>query len=328
MKSCTALVYGWYNQGNVGDQLFIESLRDLFPDVSFVFTDNITAASLLSIDVVVLGGGSFLLDMPNIDAEALAILRHKKVCYIGVGVEATIHPIHEILMSRARFIAIRSPQQLDHVKKINPNTIVIPDLVFALQKKVSLTDQKVRSVLVVPNISVVPRWDDPHWKHAAWGYFKSEFAQFLDFLIENRYHINFVSMCANSAMDDSWASAEIISSMQNRSREYLRAEPLPTDFESVSRIFGNYEAVITQRFHGIVLSEMTKRPHLVIAHHDKLKDHYNSHGNYLSYYGVTKHDLIEQFSRTIRMNTTHILPIETNIFDELKLLFRGLQSEA
>ena len=73
----------------------------------------------------------------------------------------------------------------------------------------------------MPNIAVLPQHTDPHWKHVAWSYFKSEFVQFLDWLIENDYHPQFFSMCHNMEMDDSWVSSELIGHMTNRSRDYF-----------------------------------------------------------------------------------------------------------
>jgi len=322
----TALVYGWYNKGNVGDQLFIESFKHLLPDVDCTFTEIITAASLQSVSIVIFGGGSFLLDPPQMKGDMIPLLQKKRIFYLGVGVEAIIHPIHQKLMKQSELVAIRSPDQLSMVKSINPNTIVTPDIVYSLQDKITLSPKLSRSVLILPNISVVPRWSDPHWKHAAWDYFKLEFAQFLDYLVENKYQLGFLSMCSNQEMDDQWAAAEIVIRMVHRDSKHFVNHEF-TDLQHLSSIFSKYESVITQRFHGVVLSEMMSIPYLTIHHHDKLKDCYPGNGNYLSYYGITKHDLIDQFSLTTRMNYTSVLPIETNIFDGLKQPFISLQSE-
>jgi polysaccharide pyruvyl transferase WcaK-like protein len=322
MTSPRVLVYGWYNKGNIGDQLFIEAFRNLFLDLDFVFTESITVASLQSVSIVIFGGGSFLLDAPQVQPAALPLLEDKRIFYLGVGVEASVHPIHQNLMRRAELLAIRSPVSLDFTKSINPNTVVIPDLVYCLQDKIIQSPKYKKSVLILPNITVVPRWSDPHWKHVAWEYFKTEFAQFLDWLISEQYQIGFLAMCSNKEMEDHWASAEIISRMKRRNSQYIINHSF-TDMENLSSVFSKYETVITQRFHGVVLSEMMRIPHLVIHHHDKLKDCYPSEGNYLSYYGATKHELISQFSLTRRINYSSVLPIEPNIFDRIKQPLQG-----
>src|SRR5271169_6096331 len=110
------LVYGWYHQGNIGDDLFIDSYLHLFPDIDFVFSDSITTDKLRDVDAVFFGGGSFLFDRPTISNEALQNLSSKKIFYLGVGVEADIHDTHQKLMSQALLIATRSSDQVERLK--------------------------------------------------------------------------------------------------------------------------------------------------------------------------------------------------------------------
>src|SRR5271166_2896019 len=215
------LVYGWYFHGNIGDDLFVEAYKHLFPDIDFVFTDEIKEWDLDNIDAVFFGGGSFLLERPQIADKALEKLKAKKIFYLGVGVEKDIHPIHIELMSLAKMVAIRSPDQLDRVRQINPNVSVIPDLVYSLQSKVKQSERSNHSVLIMPNISVVPQRSEPYWKHAAWAYFKSEFCQFLDWLEESEYHLHMFSMCLGPEADDDWAASELVSFMDSRSYYYM-----------------------------------------------------------------------------------------------------------
>jgi polysaccharide pyruvyl transferase WcaK-like protein len=285
------LVYGFYFKGNIGDNLFIEAFQHIFPDIEFVFTDHIDLVSLDNIDVVFFGGGSFLLDEPYITAPALQKLYLKKIFYLGVGVEAKINFMHLDLMSKSVMIATRSLDQIDSLKLINKNVIYLPDLIYSLQSKVKLSSKLNRSVLIMPNISVVPRGSDPHWKHSAWNYFKSEFAQFLDFLIDEEFNINLFPMCKGISLDDDWASAELVSHMNDRSCFYIHPTcNRPENIEEVTALISKYDVVITQRFHGIVLAQMTKVPCLSISHHDKIKSEHS-----ISYYGVSKDKLIEKF---------------------------------
>ncbi|SRR5258708_3536112 len=310
------LVFGWYNNFNIGDNLFIEAYQHLFPDFEFIFTESIDVYKLKDVKTVFFGGGSFLLDDPNIAPKALKILKNKKIFYIGIGVEANIHPVHLDLMSRAVLIATRSPDQLERLKLINPNIRIIPDLVYALQPKVKLSQKINRSVLIMPNIIVVPQGIDPQWKHAAWAYFKSEFTQFLDWLVDNDYHPSFFSMCSGKEMDDEWASSELIGHMKNRDRNYL-LRSLSADIAAATYLVSRYETVITQRFHGIVLSEMTRTPYIAIHHHDKLKCSKPNEGIFLSYYNSSKQSFIDAFNRAKVMNYVNVLPIDYHMFEGL-----------
>lgn len=311
------VVYGWYHQGNIGDDLFVDAFRNLFPNYKFTFVTRFTSASLKDADAVFFGGGSFLYAKPNISDADLEVLKSKKIFYIGVGIEADVHPIHLDLMSKAKLIATRSNEQVDRIKKINPNTLFIPDIVYSLQEQVMAPTPIQKTVLVMPNISVVPKRDDAHWKYASWTYFKSEFSQFLDGLIADKYHINFLPLCNNRTLDDKAAAIEIINMMSYRNYHSIKEIP-PANMAAISQILSQYSVIITQRFHGIVLAEMARVPYIAIHHHDKLKNSIPHEGKYVSYYGLNKQELIDQFNSTIKMKYSSVLPIESNIFKELQ----------
>ena len=308
-----ALVYGWYHKGNLGDDLFIESFRTLLPGVELTFVDHIEVADLQSVSAVIFGGGSFLLGYPDMADGVADILDQKKIYYLGVGVEKDIHPFHERLMRRAEFIAIRSSDQLERVKAINPNTMCIPDLVYALRSQATILPRQQKKVLIVPNVLVIPKWDDPQWKHASWNYFKSEFCQFLDYLVEDKYQLRFLSMCQNDVQSDTRAAMEIISGMRYGVDRYLVNRPI-NNFQLSTELFSQCTVAITQRFHGIVLSEVTNTPYMAIQHHDKLRNSQNS----IPYYGLNKDRLIDHFNQAQAMKYSSVLPIETNIFERLR----------
>jgi polysaccharide pyruvyl transferase WcaK-like protein len=308
------LVYGWYHQGNIGDDLFMEAFQHLFPNVDFFFSESITTEKIKDMDAVFFGGGSFLFDRPNIADEVLPLLLSRKIFYMGVGVEADIHPVHQKLMAQAKLIATRSSDQVERLKSINPNVRFLPDLVYSLQSKLDKDSKRGKSVLVMPNIAVVPCNSDPHWKHASWAYFKSEFGQFLDWLLEQGYSLHLFAMCRGLNLDDDWASAELINAMNKRNRNRLVVEK-PSGIQQVSRLFSRYETIITQRFHGIVLSEMLRTPYMAIHHHDKLKLSQPHSGISASYYNSSKHSFINAFEQTINLNITNTLPIESTIFE-------------
>lgn len=310
------LVYGFYGKNNLGDDLFIDSFKKIFPDLNLIFTSIITPDLLKDVSAVFFGGGSFLYDHPNISTKDLDLLKQKKIFYIGIGIEADIHPCHIDLMSSAELIATRSLEQLDRVKSINCNAIYIPDIVYSLRHLVSKISKKTPSVLVLPNISVVPKHKDPYWKHASWNYFKSEFCQFLDLLVShNKCKLNFFAMCQNKDLDDSFAAAEIINCMTARNNTYILDEV--NDFSEITKTFSQYDVIITQRFHGIVIADMVGVPFIAIHHHDKIKNAQSINGKFVSYYGLTKSNLTEEYLSVKNMDILNILPIESNTFERL-----------
>jgi len=309
----TILVYGWYNQGNLGDDLFVDAFKSIFPNFNFIFTDHIESKHLQDIDGVFFGGGSFLGEPLKISNDIVfELLKQQKIMYIGVGSETDIHPTHKQLLPLAKLIALRSGVNFDAIKQINANTIVIPDLVYALEIPPALSKIS-KSILYIPNILVIPKWDEPHWKHAAWDYFKIEIAQVLDTYIQDKYTINFLPFCINSKLNDYNAAAEISNRMNKLNGKSILDKP--NDAKSALETISKYDIVITQRFHGTILAEMAGTHCLTIHHHDKLK---HSTGARISYYSSSKNYLIEEINKLLSIKVNTILPIESNIFITLK----------
>jgi polysaccharide pyruvyl transferase WcaK-like protein len=302
------LVFCFYNKQNIGDDLFCDAFKYLFPNCNFTFTDKITI--LDSFDAVFIGGGSFLNEAIKIEPHLFNKLKELPIFYIGVGAETKIHETHTELLKLAKLIAIRTPEHLDKIKKLNSNVIAIPDLVYSLPANIS-SNKIEKSILYIPNILVVPNYKDPHWMHTSWEYFKSEFAQFLDEIKDEGYTLNIFPMSCNYKVDDRRASAELINkSFSLNSNELLDKE---TDFNKVINLFSKYSLVITQRFHGIILANIANVPVISIYHHDKLKDNQYS----LSYYGFKKSDLRAKINLIENSNYSANLPIKSDTFKYL-----------
>lgn len=314
-NSNKVLVYGWYHQQNIGDDLFIQAFQRIFPELSFTFVNRITVSDLTDVSSVFFGGGSFVYDAPSMEPNALELLKQKSIFYIGIGIEGNIDPVHQQLMQLAKVIAIRSPNQLEQVLKLNENTMVVPDIVYSLAKT-PIATQKKKTVLIIPNIIVVPNHGDPQWKHASWNYFKSEFCQFLDELLIQGYKFDFLSMCSNNIINDLGASIEIINQMKNRKYNSI-VEPESYQIDYLINLFAQYEVIVTQRYHGIVLAQLARVPYISIHHHDKLKNSSIKEGSYLSYYGLNKQQLFSQFNCMKSKKFNEFQLTESNVFEEL-----------
>jgi hypothetical protein len=334
------VVYGFYNtHQNLGDELFKLAFYRLFPKCEVLFTDVISPK--LKADVLVFGGGSFL-DSPIISehhtdsakaptyaegifGNGLGCSNCATVCYIGVGGETEINQDHEILLRHAKLVALRSDVKLDVISKLCSNTFVIPDLVYSLAPKdyVAKTPTPKR-VLLCPNINTVPKYDDPHWKHQAWQHFKFEFAQALDHLITEGYSIDYLPMSTHREQLDAHAMVEIQNLMKKGHLLTCKDAPFPnyplnqTDLAPLINLFGSYETIITQRFHGAVLSELARRPYLSLVHHDKLASTSLNEGLFRSYYAVSKTTLIRDFLAAQTKSPPPLLPLNQAAFDPLK----------
>jgi len=299
------LVFGFYSKNNAGDDLFKEAFKHLFPALEFYFTDHITINLLKDKDAVFIGGGSFLDQKPDIKEGALIPLGKKPIFYLGVGAETNIHETHQKLMRRALLIAIRSPHT-DKIKEINENVIEIPDLVYSLATKSQFNKSSHNSILFLPNIMTVPKWNNPHWMHISWEYYKMEIAQTFDHLIDTGRDINYYAM-SSGKLNDEYAAIEIKNSMVKTQINSL----IKIDNIDIPALIRQHSLVITQRYHGAILAEIAQVPYICIHHHDKLKStHYNL-GSFIPYFEFSKDRLLKEINNSPNQQT---LTIEPHIF--------------
>lgn len=300
------LIYGFYGKGNIGDELFKKAFLKLFPNQELKFVSHLVESDINSCQCVIFGGGSFLGGKLSGTPKAVELLFGKKIFYIGVGIESYIDPIHVKLLSHAKLIATRSLDQIDRIKTLCDGTVIfLPDLVYILCSGMYSQDRA--KTIFIPNALVLPKNKDPHWKHASWNYFKSEFSQFLDYLIEQGEQIDIMSMCDNPETKDHYAAIEIINLMHYGKQINI----FHCDIDLIDYFVAQYQFIITQRFHGIILSQMTQTPYLAISHHDKLLNAQPMQGQCLSYYGVTKNQLIQAF----QSRNSQKIDFETNLQD-------------
>lgn len=281
----------------MGDNLFIEAYQELFPEYQLTFTEKITDELFEAHDALFLGGGSFLDGPPNCSRELLEKLPSKPMIYLGVGAETSIHLWHKFLLQKARLVCIRSQHSVDKIKLLNANTIFCPDLVYALGNKIQPQPKKAKSILFMPNAHVISKWNDAAWKHTAWEYFKSEFSQTLEVLLEQGHSIDVLPMCHNSRHKDEFTAIEIINKMTNGKITILPFKE--HDFASLSNIVSSYELIISQRYHGLVISDMVKIPCINLHHHDKLKEFSAPLTKNIDYYRTSKSAILSAIDNAL-----------------------------
>jgi exopolysaccharide biosynthesis predicted pyruvyltransferase EpsI len=104
--------------------------------------------------------------------------------------------------------------------------------------------------------------------------------------------------------------------MNHRDAKLLLTDE-PHSIQDITKLISQYQIVITQRFHGIVLSEMSGVPCIALHHHDKLQDTYSRQSTFLSYYGCYKQKLIDNLTFTLETNTSPNLSLFSNAFETL-----------
>lgn len=314
------LVYCFYNKYNIGDNLFIEAYKKLFPQYNFTFTGKLTEELFNNNDVLFLGGGSFLDGEPNIPRDLLEKLPSKPIVYLGVGAETSIHPWHKYLLKKAKLVYIRSIKSIDKILELNPNTFWCPDLVYAISDNFELSNKKSKSILYLPNSHVISKWNDAAWKHSAWEYFKSECSQAFEMLLDKGYNIDVFPMCNNKHHNDTFTAIEIINKMISNKLKMLPFEEV--DFNKICKIISSYELVISQRYHGLVIADITQTPCINLHHHDKLKEFSGTFTKNIDFYKCAKTSILDAVDDILFVNSLQIsnsnVAINLDAFENLK----------
>lgn len=285
------LVYGWYGHANVGDELMAEALRKILTGHELKFVSHIKNDHLKDVDLVLIGGGSFLSFPLNMDGGAWSSITKKPIIYVGVGAETDVHYKQARYLERAAAVFVRSAPS-PQFSEIRPDAVLIPDLSLALQTT-SFVKRPNRQILFIPNAQVLPTRTSPNWERASWDYFKSEAAQALDELIVAGWKVTMAPFCDDANRRDSWACAELIAHCSERHKIHCLDASWYGDaaFEKVRPAFDAASVIVTQRYHGAVIAQSTGAPCVVVHHHDKLARIDSTVAKLVPYYGVQKNAL-------------------------------------
>lgn len=284
-------MYGWYGHSNVGDELMAEALRRILVGHELKFVSYIKNSDLADVDLVIVGGGSFLSFPLKMDGAAFASIGKKPIVYVGVGAETEVHSEQTWHIQRASAVFVRSTPS-ESFTSVRTDAILMPDLSLALQTT-SFVKRPNRQILFIPNAQVLPTRTSPNWERASWDYFKSEAAQALDELIVAGWKVTMAPFCDDANRRDSWACAELIAHCSERHKIHCLDASWYGDaaFEKVRPAFDAASVIVTQRYHGAVIAQSTGAPCVVVHHHDKLARIDSTVAKLVPYYGVQKNAL-------------------------------------
>jgi len=254
-------VFGWYGNGNLGDEAFKISFQQLWPKVDFTF-GNCIPPVINDYDQLWVGGGSFL-------NQPISNLGNVKIptTFIGVGV-SEVHPANLPALKNSDVIC-RDVKSLSLVQKITTKSArSISDLVFARKdlQEVGPRHPK-KQIVVLANDFLTPSGNVPDWKSLSYYWFIQEYAKVLDRFAEQGYRMLMLPMCVNAKVDDRRAAAAILG--RSKYPEKYIWNLMPTSEEELLAHLLESELLITQRFHGIVYGMVAEIPTIAIKCHDK-----------------------------------------------------------
>lgn len=260
MARYRVFVLGWYGHNNLGDEAFKDAFRRLWPNISFVFGDELSE-EINTYDALWIGGGSFLDNkLVGLDSVNLQI----PISFIGIGLNKSTRLENKALLLKAKKIIVRDSESTTFC----PSAIVAPDLVFSLPRDPCLINLgKKQQVTILLNDFITPTNLSPEWVTFSYHRFINEFSEACNALIDLGYILHFIPMCTGN-VDDRRLAANVIGRISNKDKAiwYLR----PVTLTELMLQISLSEFVVTQRFHGIVLSTICGIPFVSIRAHDKL----------------------------------------------------------
>lgn len=282
MGSKKVIVVGWYGHKNLGDEAFKASFQYLWQDFDLTFLDYVPA-DVNQYDASIVGAGSFL-DQP---VKGIASIRIP-TAFVGVGI-TRVHPENQSTLERAKVVVTRN-----HVALSVP-TLYAPDMVFA--QKLATDSQRRKVITVLMNNHFTPRPKALEWQLRSWDWFCTEFAQAADRMIDaTGCQLEFLPMCTNKFEDDRRCAGYVIDRMYNKAKVITCYAELNSQ-QFVRRIETS-QLVITQRFHGMVYSVMSRTPFIAISGHDKIRDltEQLQYKTLVQYYGFSINNFMEAYA--------------------------------
>jgi hypothetical protein len=292
------LVIGWYGHNNIGDETFQNVFRYLWPDVMFVFGDQVPT-NVNEYDALIFGGGSFLdREIPSLVTPDFVTI---PVGFVGVGIHSAIHLTVREWLAKAAIIVARNLGPWGKPLNSPGPILCAPDLFFGTEWRgvnwpISPPNSAPK-LLVLGNDSVIPGRDEVRWRGDAWNWFASEFAAILDRDYKG-WSIDFYPMCTSDSArgiardDDRLFPAPIVAQVEERSA--IRVFNEPVDLLTLTARIDRASLVISLRLHGVILSTIMGTPHVGICMHDKMVSYFTDRDwwkNRCNYYGFSSDTL-------------------------------------
>lgn len=253
-------VIGWYGKYNLGDDLFMRSLHNLFPDFELHFSDGDIHENACA---VMLGPGD-VMDMEYLRKYDRSI----PIVAFGVG----FRNIEEVnILSEIDFSYISVRSNADYLLATNQghSVALMADPVFSLyserEGQVDVDNLSAGKVLMVCNEEINARWKSPSpAKLAAFSYatyFSEVLARGMSVLEQEFWTV--WPIFSHRVPSDEAMTLDIASRMIPPLFNLDIARPDSDD--EIHAIFSGARFCISMRFHGIVLALLHRRPVLALS---------------------------------------------------------------
>jgi polysaccharide pyruvyl transferase WcaK-like protein len=201
----------------------------------------------------------------------LAVCCRVKVLFLGIGVGPIYRPLSRQLIKMslrmATYRSYRDRASQQYLEKIHFSTRrdrVYPDLAFGLPQRILPSPKPARQPPLVIGVGIKgPKKGDTGATNIA---YLDAMAGFVSWLCANGYTVR---LLVGDIEYDARTRQDFIQRLQSGSQHHLISEPTPT-VEELLRQLQDTDAVISTRFHNLVLALLLGKPVIAISDHPKL----------------------------------------------------------
>lgn len=304
-----AIILGWYGFGNLGDELLLDATLnyfskhfDYFYYHSPVDLNKKNAASFylgrkrdilafffltLQIDILILGGGSYLRDLgskKNLIIKLLllscAVILRKKIVFFGSGLGPFSYNRSNLFLkwlllnvTYASFRDNRSAELYRHIT--HQNALVVPDPVLLLFEN-RIINKRSPQKKEYQNIAFALReWHDSNMENDESDHYCMLIQSIKELILkldtdENNIKITFLIFQKNSL--DHMANDDVIyqTIVNQIDIPNFEIKLLPHDLDEIDKTYKDIDILIGMRLHSLILGSVYQIPMIGIAYDDKV----------------------------------------------------------
>jgi polysaccharide pyruvyl transferase WcaK-like protein len=206
----------------------------------------------------------------------LAALRRTKLVFLSVGVGPIHHPLSRWFLKRSLALAgrrsYRDEASKQYLEKIGFNTdhdFVCPDLVFGLSQRNLVCDVRADGRRVV-GLGLKDYATTGRKEPKEFGEYLDTMAAFVSWLQSRGYGVR---LLIGDTQYDTWVIEKFVNVLKTRNiptnAPLLITEPART-VRNLLRQVGQTEAVISARYHNLIMALIQNRPVIALSDHAKL----------------------------------------------------------
>lgn len=266
MDSNKINVVGWYNKKNSGDESYKKAFPKVFPNYSFVFTEQ----PIKDADAYIIGGGDILTD--SLLKTFLKIEKPKHIMSVTVSKD-----FDSSLFKGFRTIIVRDINSQKTLLKNKVESIVYPDFSFALEHNKdngssiinSLFQKEKRDlyhkkIAIVINAHLLPPYGATAFEYARFERFAFDMAIGID---ETPASFIFIPFSTKQPWDDRISNGIVASRCKWWKKNIIIFDEFSVQ-DTIDTISA-CDAVVSSRLHSSIFSATTEVPFVDITHSHK-----------------------------------------------------------